>query len=78
MGLYKKYFGKFKFFFITAVTCVFFEAMCDLLQPTVMSRIIDEGVKNSQINTVINYGSIMLAVTALGAGFATARSYLRS
>ena len=36
-----------------------------------MSNIIDEGIKSSQISTVINYGLIMLAITALGAVFAT-------
>jgi ATP-binding cassette subfamily B multidrug efflux pump len=78
MGIYKKHLSKYKLPFSTAVICVFFEAMCDLLQPTVMSHIIDEGVRSSRIDTVIGYGLLMLAITALGAGFATVRSIISS
>lgn len=78
MDIYKRYFNKYKLAFITAVTCVFFEAICDLLQPTVMARIIDEGVKSSQVGTVIKLGLLMLTITAFGACFATTRSILSS
>jgi len=43
ISIYKDYFKKYKFLFIMAVSCVIFEAICDLLQPTIMARIIDEG-----------------------------------
>lgn len=78
MGIYKRYFNKYKLLFITAVGCVFFEAICDLLQPTIMARIIDDGVKNSHVDTVIRLGLLMLAITALGACFAAARNILAS
>ena len=78
MGIYKRYFNKYKFLFIMAVSCVFFEAICDLLQPTIMARIIDEGVKSSQVETVIKLGLLMLMITAFGACFATARNILAS
>lgn len=78
MGIYKRYFNKYKFLFITGVCCVFFEAVCDLLQPTIMARIIDEGVKNSKVEIVIKLGLLMLIITALGACFATARNILAS
>ena len=32
MGIYKRYFNKYKFLFILSISCVFFEAICDLLQ----------------------------------------------
>jgi ATP-binding cassette subfamily B protein len=78
MGIYKRYFKKYKFLFITAVSCVFLEAVCDLLQPTIMSRIIDEGVKSNRIDTVIGLGLMMLIITALGACFAAVRNILAS
>lgn len=78
MDIYRRYFKKYRFLFFTAVSCVFFEAICDLLQPTIMAHIIDEGVKSGQVRTVIRYGLLMLAITALGAGFAAARNVLAS
>ncbi|MDR3586336.1 MAG: ABC transporter ATP-binding protein [Desulfosporosinus sp.] len=78
MGIYKHYFNKYKFLFITAVICVFFEALCDLMQPTIMAHIIDEGVKNSQVETVIRLGLLMLLITVVGACFAATRNILAS
>ncbi|SCP97345.1 ABC transporter ATP-binding protein [Anaerobium acetethylicum] len=78
MGIYKRYFDKYKWMFLTAISCVFFEGICDLLQPTIMAQIIDQGVKNSSLDTVIRFGLLMLLVTALGACFAAARSILAS
>ncbi|MEQ8155442.1 MAG: ABC transporter ATP-binding protein [Clostridiaceae bacterium] len=78
MDIYKRHFKKYKFAFLTAVSFVFFEAICDLLQPTIMARVIDEGVRRGQMETVIRYGIIMLMVTGLGACFAVTRSILAS
>jgi ATP-binding cassette subfamily B protein len=78
VSIYKHYFNKYKFLFFTAVTCVIFEAICDLMQPTIMARIIDVGVKNKQVATVIHLGLLMLLITALGAGFASVRNILAS
>lgn len=78
MSIYRRYFTKYKFPFTAAVSCVVFEALCDLLQPAVMARIIDEGVKRSQMGTVIRLGFLMMMITVLGAGFAITRSILAS
>ncbi|MDR3539578.1 MAG: ABC transporter ATP-binding protein [Desulfosporosinus sp.] len=78
MGIYKRYFNKYKSLFITAVLCVFFEAICDLMQPTIMAHIIDEGVRNSQVGTVIKLGLLMLLITLIGACFAATRNILAS
>ncbi|MDP4127946.1 MAG: ABC transporter ATP-binding protein [Bacillota bacterium] len=78
MGIYKHYFHKYKFLFIMAVSCVFLEALCDLLQPTIMARIIDQGVKSNQVDTVIKLGVLMLMITAFGACFAATRNILAS
>lgn len=76
MEIYKRYFNKYKVLFLIAVSCVFFEAVCDLLQPTIMAHIIDEGVKSGDIKVVLKFGAFMLLVTLLGACFATARNIL--
>lgn len=78
MGIYRRYFGRYQFLFFTAIGCVFCEAICDLLQPTIMARIIDEGVKSGRMGIVVQFGLSMLMITVLGACFATARSILAS
>jgi ABC-type multidrug transport system, ATPase and permease components len=78
MSIYKHYLNKYKFLFLAAVTCVSCEALCDLLQPTIMAHIIDIGVKSGQAAIVIKYGILMLMITALGACFAATRNILAS
>lgn len=78
MGLYKAYFKKHGALFLTAVAMVFMEAFCDLLQPTIMSRLIDDGVKSGAVSSILRYGLLMLGVTAVGAIFATGRNILAS
>ncbi|HEX2926121.1 MAG TPA: ABC transporter ATP-binding protein [Ruminiclostridium sp.] len=78
MSIYKKYFKKFRVMFLTAVSCVFLEAVCDLLQPTIMSHIIDDGIKNSRVDAVLKLGLLMLVITLCGAGFAATRNILAS
>lgn len=52
------------------------EALCDLLQPTIMSRIIDIGVAQRDLDYVLKTGGLMLLITALGAVAATVRNLL--
>ncbi len=78
MDLYKPYFKKYRTLFLLGISCVFFEAVCDLLQPTIMAHIIDDGVKNGRIASVLYFGLTMLGITALGACFAAARNILAS
>lgn len=78
MGIYRKYWKTYRLPFILAVSCVFLEAMCDLLQPTIMSHIIDDGVKNGSLATVLRFGGTMLGVALVGAVFACARNLLAS
>lgn len=78
MDIYKKYFLKYKGLFITAVSCVLMEALCDLMQPTIMAQIIDKGVRSGQLQIILRFGALMLLITALGAVFAAARNVLSS
>ncbi|MFZ7121076.1 MAG: ABC transporter ATP-binding protein [Eubacteriaceae bacterium] len=78
MEIFKTFIKKYKLLFGIAVSCVFFEALCDLLQPTIMARIIDEGIKFNDINKILNYGVLMLITALLGACFAIARNIISS
>jgi ATP-binding cassette subfamily B protein len=78
MNIYGKYFKKYKLPFLVAVFCVAFEAICDLLAPTLMSNIINEGIDQGQLSKVYHWGTLMLVVTAIGACFAVTRNILAS
>ncbi len=54
------------------------ETLCDLMQPTIMSKIIDKGVATKDISLVLNLGGLMLLVTAIGASCAITRNIISS
>ncbi len=76
MSIYRKYWRKYRFLFIVAVLCVFCEALCDLMMPTITADIIDRGVKVGDLHNVLVYGGIMLGVAAIGTVFASSRNIL--
>lgn len=78
MNIYLKYIKRYLAPFVVAMLCVGCEAVCDLLGPTLMSVIIDNGIKNGDIMGVISWGGLMLLVTAIGAAFAITRNKLAS
>lgn len=78
MNLYNRYIKKYKIPFLTAVTCVALESICDLLGPTLMSNIINSGIDEGSILNVYYWGGLMLMVTVLGACFAITRNILAS
>lgn len=78
MKFLKKYVKNYWKPFCFAVTFLTLEAACDLMQPTIMSKIVDVGVKRKDMNYVMHMGLIMLMITALGALAATGRNILAS
>ncbi|WP_333650036.1 ABC transporter ATP-binding protein [Lacrimispora sp.] len=78
MKLYGKYFRRYKTPFFTAVLCVILEAVCDLLGPTLMSRIVNNGIEDGSLTKVYYWGMLMLFVTLTGACFAISRNILSS
>lgn len=74
MGYLKNYWKKYKGLFFLAIICVSLEAACDLLQPTLMSDLIDNGAVKGDMKYVIHMGLKMLGVTGLGAIFAMTRN----
>lgn len=78
MAFFKKYRQKYFKSFLVAVMFLTFEAMCDLMQPTIMSKIIDKGVAQRDIDYVFKLGIFMVIVTGIGALAALARSTIAS
>lgn len=72
---YIKKYGK---HFCLAVFFVMGETLCDLLLPTIMSRIIDRGVVGKDMDYVLSMGGLMLGITALGSVAASARNIISS
>ncbi|PTY77685.1 ABC transporter [Heyndrickxia sporothermodurans] len=76
MKFLSKYIKKYWLPFSVAVLFLTIEAVSDLLQPTIMSKIIDNGVANKDLDYVFKYGGIMLLVTAFGALAASTRNVI--
>lgn len=78
MLLYLKYIDRYKISAAIAVVCVALEALCDLMAPTLMAKLIDIGIQKNDMQAVVYWGSLMVGVTVLGAVFAVIRSILSS
>ncbi len=78
MDFFNKYVKKYYKFFLLAIFFLTAEALCDLIQPAIMSKIVDIGVKNKDIKYVLNMGGIMLMITAAGAVAACLRNVISS
>lgn len=75
LNQYRNKYGK---YFWIAVFFVTLEAICDLLQPTLMAKIIDVGIAGKQMSVILQMGGIMLGITAVGALAATVRNVVSS
>ena len=74
----KKYMKRYKYQFFIALTFLILETMGDLIQPTIMSKIIDQGVKQGDMDYVLKLGGLMFLMTILGATFAIIRNIVSS
>lgn len=73
-----KYIRKYWKSFSTAVLFLTFEAASDLMMPTIMAIIIDEGVAKRDLSLVLKMGGLMLLITLFGALSASTRSIIAS
>lgn len=64
--------------FLLAAMFVTIEATCDLLQPTIMSKIIDIGVADRRPDYILSQGALMILITAFGALAACVRNVIAS
>jgi ATP-binding cassette, subfamily B, multidrug efflux pump len=78
MHFLSKYIKKYWKMFSLAVLFLTFEAISDLLMPTIMARIIDVGVAGRDIGYVLKMGGVMLLITLFGALAASSRSIMAS
>lgn len=53
--------------FLTALFFLCVETLADLMQPTFMAYIVDNGVKGKDVGQILHYGLIMLGIVAVGA-----------
>ena len=78
MRHFKKYIRTYWKLALLSILCVSLEAVCDLFQPRLMSRLVDEGVLRGDTQLVVRVGLVMLGVVALGALFALTRNIASS
>ena len=71
MKRYLKYFKGVKKYAILAPIFMMVDAICSVVSPYIISKIIDVGIANSDISYIIKMGGIMflLALGVLGGGF---------
>jgi ATP-binding cassette, subfamily B, multidrug efflux pump len=73
-----KYIRKYWKVFLFALSFLMLEIIADLMQPTIMAKIIDVGVAGNQVDYVWKMGGLMLLITAIGAIGASGRNILAS
>src|SRR5699024_8021248 len=61
-----------------ALIFITLEAIADLMQPTIMAKIVDRGVAENNLNYVLHMGGVMLGITAIGAIAAVIRNIIAS
>jgi len=72
------YWRRYQKFILLAFMFLILEVVGDLLQPTIVSRIIDDGVMEGDVNMVVRFGGLMLAVAAFSACCAIMRCVISS
>lgn len=60
--------------FLIAISFLCLEIFADLMQPTFMSYIVDNGVKEQDLGKILHYGLMMLGIALLGAFGAVMRN----
>jgi ATP-binding cassette, subfamily B, multidrug efflux pump len=75
---FRQYIRKYGKLFCVALLFLTSEAVCDLLLPTIMSRMIDNGVARQDLQYIYRMGGLMLLVTAAGAVAALMRNFIAS
>lgn len=75
---YARYIRKYWKSFLLAIFFVAIESCADLMMPTLLAQIIDEGIAEKDLNYVLKIGGFMLLITAMGAVAASIRNVVAS
>ncbi|HLR33738.1 MAG TPA: ABC transporter ATP-binding protein [Tissierellales bacterium] len=78
MDYLKKYIKMYWKSYVLALIFITLEAIADLMQPTIMAKIVDRGVAENNLNYVLHMGGVMLGITAIGAIAAVIRNIIAS
>ena len=78
MKLILRYLKKHIVIFCISTAFLTLEAVADLLQPTYMSYIVDDGVADKDTGKILMYGGIMLGIALFGAFCAVMRNHFAS
>ncbi len=78
MKLILRYLKKHIVIFCISTAFLTLEAVADLLQPTYMSYIVDNGVADKNTDKILMYGGIMLGIALFGAFCAVMRNHFAS
>jgi ATP-binding cassette subfamily B protein len=78
MKLFKKYYKSYIKLFLIAVFFLSLETFADLMQPFLVSKLIDKGVSNHNLEQIWFYGFLMLITTVVGLISALTRNYISS
>lgn len=78
VNYFRKYIRKYWVMFSVAVLFLVFEATADLILPSLIARMIDEGVAFNRMDVVLELGGMMLLITAFGAISASIRNVVSS
>lgn len=78
MKLILSYIRKYLGIFLLSTLFLTLEAAADLLQPAFMSVIVDQGIKNADINQILRLGTAMLGIALAGAVCAVIRNRFAS
>ncbi len=76
MKLIFSYIRQHALLYVVGIVFLTVEALADLLQPTFMSYIVNDGVQQKDMRQILIYGAIMLGIALVGAGAAIARNIL--
>ncbi|SHH88514.1 ABC transporter ATP-binding protein [Clostridium grantii] len=71
-----KYFKKFIWLFVIAILFLGIETISDLMQPLLLSKLVDEAISTMDMNLVRYYGLLMLLATAIGLIGALMRNWI--
>lgn len=67
--LLRRFGGKFRRYMVIGPACKLIEVIFDLLTPLVIAQMIDKGIGSHDVNAVVHYGILLVAMAVIGISF---------